>query len=80
MPCGCSLRCGSVHSAKEINRLKGYVRNAIEAQLNGEGYSMVEVLCQCPTNWGMSVEKSIQWMNDKVAPYYTLGELKGRGK
>ena len=71
---------GSVHSAKEINRLKGYVRNAIEAQLNGEGYSMVEVLCQCPTNWGMSVEKSIQWMNDKVAPYYTLGELKGRGK
>ena len=71
---------GSVHSAKEINRLKGYVRNAIEAQLSGEGYALVEVLCQCPTNWGMSVEKSIQWMEKEVVPYYELGELKGRSK
>ena len=69
---------GSVHSAKEINRLRGYVKNAIEAQLNGEGYSLVEVLCQCPTNWGMNVQQSVEWMEKEVVPYYNLGELKER--
>ncbi|WP_130864298.1 thiamine pyrophosphate-dependent enzyme [Bacilliculturomica massiliensis] len=69
---------GSVHSAKEINRLKGYVRDAIEAQLSGEGYSLVEVLCPCPTNWGMSVKQSVDWIEKEVVPYYNLGALKER--
>jgi 2-oxoglutarate ferredoxin oxidoreductase subunit beta len=69
---------GSVHSAKEINKLQKYVKNAIEAQLAGEGYSIVEVLCQCPTNWGLSTEQSLEWMENEVVPYYTLGELKAR--
>lgn len=69
---------GSVHSAKEINRLKGYVRDAIEAQLSGEGYSLVEVLCPCPTNWGMNVKQSVEWMEQEVVPYYNLGALKER--
>lgn len=69
---------GSVHSAKEINNLKKYVKNAIESQLNGEGYSLVEVLAPCPTNWGMNLEKSITWMEKEVLPYYQVGELRER--
>ena len=69
---------GSVHSVKEINRLKKYIKNAIEAQIEGEGYSMVEILAPCPTNWKMNVENSIKWMEQEVIPYFNLGELKGR--
>jgi 2-oxoglutarate ferredoxin oxidoreductase subunit beta len=69
---------GSLHSAKEINKTKKYVRNAIEAQLNGEGFSLVEVLAQCPTNWKVSTVDANEWLKDKVVPIYPLGEFKKR--
>ena len=64
----------------EINRLKGYIKNAIEAQLNGEGYSMVEVMCSCPTNWNLNPIDAKQRLADEVIPYYSLGEIKKRGE
>lgn len=69
---------GSVHNAQEINNLRKYIKNAIEAQINGEGYSLVEILAPCPTNWHMSVEQSIAWMEKEVVPYFKLGELRER--
>ena len=69
---------GSVHSVKEIHKLRRYIKNAVEAQLSGEGYSLVEILAPCPTNWGMDIEASINWMEKTVLPYYKLGELKNR--
>jgi 2-oxoglutarate ferredoxin oxidoreductase subunit beta len=66
---------GSVHSVKEINALKKYVRSAIEAQIKGEGYSMVEILAPCPTNWGLNMEESLKWMEEEVLPHYPTGEL-----
>lgn len=69
---------GSVHNAKEINKLKKYVKNALEAQLNNEGYSIVEVLAPCPTNWGKTMKQSVEWIEEKVIPYYSLGEFKKR--
>lgn len=71
---------GAVTTPAEINRLKGYIRNAFEAQLNHEGYSMVEVLSTCPTNWGMDPLKAQQHLMENVAPYYQLGEIKKRGE
>ena len=69
---------GSVQSAKEIRKLRKYVKNAIEAQLNNEGYSLVEVMAPCPTNWGMPIDKALAWMDQEVSSYYTLGELRER--
>lgn len=71
---------GAVTTPAEIQKLKGYVKNAMEAQLNHEGFSMVEVMSTCPTNWGMDPMKAEQHMIDEVIPYYTLGELKKRGE
>lgn len=71
---------GAVTTPAEINKLKGYIRNAFEAQLNHEGYSMVEVMCSCPTNWGMDAVKAKQHLIDEVIPYYQLGEIKQRGE
>ena len=54
--------------------------DAIEAQLNGEGYSMVEVMCSCPTNWNLSPIDAKKRLVDEVIPYYSLGEIKKRGE
>lgn len=71
---------GAVTTPAEIQKLKGYVKNAMEAQLNHEGFSMVEVMSTCPTNWGMDAMKAEQHMMEEVIPYYALGELKKRGE
>lgn len=71
---------GATTTPAEINRLKGYIRNAFQAQQNHEGYSLVEVMSTCPTNWGMEPLKAHQHMTEHVLPYYTLGEFKKRGE
>jgi 2-oxoglutarate ferredoxin oxidoreductase subunit beta len=69
---------GSVHNVKEIKMLKKYVREALQAQINNEGYSLIEVLAPCPTNWNLNLEQSLKWMEEEVLPYYPTGELKKR--
>lgn len=71
---------GAVTTPREINRLKGYIKNAFQAQLNHEGYSMVEVLSTCPTNWNMEPLKAHKHLMEEVVPYYQLGEFKKRGE
>lgn len=67
----------SLHNPKEINRAKKAVRRAFEAQLAGEGFAMVELLSNCPTNWGVSVADSLKWIEEMMVPYYPLGDYKG---
>jgi 2-oxoglutarate ferredoxin oxidoreductase subunit beta len=71
---------GAVTTPAEINRLKGYIKNAFEAQLNHEGYSMVEVMSSCPTNWKMDPHKAKEHLVSSVIPYYELGEICRRGE
>ena len=70
---------GTVTDAKHIRQLKGYIRNALEAQQNGEGYSLVEVVSPCPTNWHMTPLEAVEQMEREILPYYTLGEFRRRG-
>lgn len=70
-------RC-AVFNPTEIAKTKKYIRRAIEAQINGEGYSMVEILSACPTNWGMSPHDANQWIEQNVMDYYKLGVLKDK--
>lgn len=70
---------GSVVNAAEINKTKKYIRSAIEAQQKGEGFSMVEVLSPCPTNWHMNPLKSLERLKEEVEKYYPLGEMVKRG-
>ncbi|OFI05498.1 2-oxoglutarate oxidoreductase subunit KorB [Clostridium acetireducens DSM 10703] len=69
---------GSVSTPAHINKLKSYIKNAFEAQLNGEGYSVVEVLSACPTNWGMSAKDAMERIDKELIPYFSLGEFKTR--
>lgn len=66
----------SLHDVPNINKAKKAVKKAFEAQLAGKGFSMVEMLSTCPTNWGMSPVESIEWLKDNMIPYYPLGVYK----
>lgn len=70
----------SVQSPAEINKLKKYLEIAIDSQMAGLGFSMIEVLAPCPTNWGLSVEKSYQRVAGEMQKYYPLGVLADRTK
>jgi 2-oxoglutarate ferredoxin oxidoreductase subunit beta len=61
---------------REIRRLKNALRNAFRVQMAGLGYSLVEVLCNCPTNWGVTPIESINFIEEKMLPYYPLGDYK----
>jgi 2-oxoglutarate ferredoxin oxidoreductase subunit beta len=67
---------GSVHNAAAVKKTKQYVKKAIEAQLAGEGFTMVEILSQCPTNWNMSPVESVEWLEKNMIPVFPLGEIK----
>lgn len=70
---------GAVYDAKNVALTKKYIKNALEAQIHKEGYSIVEILGACPTNWGLSPLKANEWLQNNMLPEYPLGELKGRG-
>jgi 2-oxoglutarate ferredoxin oxidoreductase subunit beta len=69
---------GSVTTPAYVNKLKSYIKNAFKAQLNNEGYSLVEVLSPCPTNWGLSPTDALKRVNTDLVDYFPLGELKKR--
>ena len=70
------LARGSVNNAGNIRKLKGYIRKALTAQMAGIGFTMVEVLSPCPTNWGMEPVAAVEWLENKMIPFYPLGEIK----
>jgi 2-oxoglutarate ferredoxin oxidoreductase subunit beta len=66
----------SLHDPKNIRLAKKAVRTALEVQRQGLGFSMVEMLSICPTNWGMSPNQALQWLAEKMIPYYPVGDYK----
>jgi len=66
----------SVSSPKNVVQAKRAVRKAFETQIKGLGYSLVEFLSQCPTNWHMTPVESVRWIEEKMVQYYPLGEFK----
>jgi len=59
-----------------IAKLKRAVITAFKVQMAGLGYSLVEVISNCPTNWGLMPKESIRWIEEKMLAYYPLGDYK----
>ena len=70
---------GTMNSPKHIIQLKRMVRNAMKAQLAGEGYSIVECMSACPNNWHLSPLECREHIEKNVLPEFPLGEFKKRG-
>lgn len=66
----------SLHDVPHIRRAKKAIRMAFEAQKQGIGFSMVELLSSCPINWGISAEEALDWIKDQMVPAYPLGDYK----
>ena len=69
----------AVDSVKNINNAKKAIKKAFENQVNGKGFSLVEVLSTCPTNWGLSTVESLDWLRENMMPVYPLGVYKDKG-
>ena len=66
----------SVHDVPHIRKAKAAIKKAFQLQMEGRGFTMVEVLSTCPTNWGKTPQESMQWVKDAMMPVYPLGVFK----
>jgi len=66
----------SLHDPKNIRMAKKAIRLAFETQVHGLGFSMVELLSTCPTNWNMTPAQAQLWLAEKMLPYYPLNDFK----
>ncbi|MGA2113042.1 MAG: thiamine pyrophosphate-dependent enzyme [Anaerolineales bacterium] len=66
----------SLHDPKNIRLAKKALRTAFETQRQGLGFSMVELLSTCPTNWGLSPLEALRWLEDNMIPAFPLGDYK----
>ncbi|MBO4355336.1 MAG: 2-oxoglutarate oxidoreductase [Clostridia bacterium] len=68
----------AVNNVKNIKQAEKAIYKAFKNQVEGKGFSIVEVISACPTNWGMSPAEALKWIDDKMIPYYPLGVFKDR--
>ncbi|MEE0844787.1 MAG: thiamine pyrophosphate-dependent enzyme [Eggerthellaceae bacterium] len=66
----------TVDCPKNVRKAKKAIKKAFETQRDGLGYSLVEVVATCPTNWGMTPQQAFEWMRENMLPYYPLGVYK----
>ena len=62
-----------------LNKAKKAIKTAFQKQMAGEGFTFVEVLSTCPTNWGLTPVKAVEWLKENMVPYYPLGVIKDKG-
>lgn len=66
----------SLDSVPSIKKAKNAIKKAFEYQIQKKGFSIIELLSTCPTNWGLSPAEAMQYLRDKMIPYYPLGVFK----
>jgi len=66
----------SMHDPKNIRLAKKAIRIAFETQVRGLGFSLVELLSTCPTNWNLTPVNAKAWLEEHMVTYYPLGDYK----
>ncbi|MBR6593664.1 MAG: 2-oxoglutarate oxidoreductase [Clostridia bacterium] len=66
----------AVDCVKNVRAAKKAIRKAFEVQKNKQGFSLVEVLSTCPTNWGLAPDKALEWLRENMMAHYPLGVYK----
>jgi 2-oxoglutarate ferredoxin oxidoreductase subunit beta len=69
-----------VTTPQNVIKTKAAIKKAFEVQIRGLGFSMVEVLSTCPTNWGMTPVESMKWLEDNMVKVFPLGIFVDRTK
>jgi len=68
----------TVDTVKNINGAKKAIKKAFETQIAKKGFSLIEIVGICPTNWGLNVQESIDWLQKNLLTYYPLGVYKDK--
>ena len=68
----------AVNNVKNVKNAKKAIKKAFQNQLDGKGFSLVEVVSTCPTNWGLKPDKALEWLEENMIPYYPLGVYKDK--
>ena len=68
----------AVNNVKNVRNAKKAIEKAFRNQVEGKGFSLIEVVSTCPTNWGMTPSDALKWVDEKMIPYYPLGVYKDR--
>ena len=66
----------AVNNVKNVKAAKKAIQKAFQNQVDGKGFSLIEVISSCPTNWGMTPQKAMEWVESDMIPYYPLGVYK----
>ena len=70
----------AVDSPANVIKAKKAIRKALETQKAGLGFSLIEVLSTCPTNWGKTPVEAVKFVKEEMIPYYPLGVYKDSTK
>ena len=70
----------AVNNVKNVKAAKKAILKAFRNQVEGRGFSLIEVVSSCPTNWGMTPEQALEWVDEKMIPYYPLGVYRDKTK
>ena len=70
----------AVNNVKNIKNAKKAILKAFKNQVEGKGFSLIEVVSTCPTNWGLTPDAALQFVEEKMIPYYPLGVYKDKTK
>ena len=68
----------AVNNVKKVKNAKKAIKKDFQNQIEGKGFSLVEVVSACPTNWGMTPQKALEWVESDMLPYYPIGVYKDR--
>ncbi|MBQ8808148.1 MAG: 2-oxoglutarate oxidoreductase [Clostridia bacterium] len=68
----------AVNNVANVKKAKAAIKKAFQNQIEGKGFSLVEVLSTCPTNWGLAPDKALSWLEENMLPYYPLGVYKDK--
>jgi 2-oxoglutarate ferredoxin oxidoreductase subunit beta len=68
----------TIDSVKNVRNAKKAIKRAFQNQIDGKGYSIIEIVSACPTNWGLAPNEALQWLRDNMLPYYPLGVYKDK--
>ena len=66
----------AVNNVKNVIKAKAAIKRGFEMQMQKKGFSLIEVVSTCPTNWGLTPVKALKWLEDNMLPYYPLGNYK----
>ena len=70
----------AVNNVKNVKKAKQAIKKAFQNQIDGKGFSLIEVLSTCPTNWGLTPKAALKWLDENLETYYPLGVYKDKYK